>query len=196
MGGNGLAHFVGRPDRHSALVDDDFVGGHDVPQFLGHPEHVTQVCGSVFTRRGGQRQEDDVRAVHRPFQFRGELQASRSDVPVEQRVEVGLVNGDFAALHRGHLGFIDVDANDVVAGFCEARPCDEANVSGSDDCNVHVEDVGLSGRQKSEKFRNHTCLHGFSELRVHGKGQNASRHVVRHRGALSHGSGRFGKGGL
>ena len=142
MSGHGLSNLVCRPYWDGALVHDDFVGRHDLAQFICDAEDVTQVGRTVFARRRGQGQKHNVRVVHGFLQVCRERKASRGDVAVEQRVQVGLVDGHLAGFHGGHLGLVDVDANHVVARLCEARSCDKSNVSSSNYGDIHEISLG------------------------------------------------------
>lgn len=42
-------------------------------------------------------------------------------------------------------GFVDIDADNFIAGFCEAGGCDEADVAGTEDADVHKNFYRLMG---------------------------------------------------
>ena len=64
-------------------------------------------------------------------------QAALLLVALDELVEPGLVDRQDVLLQPVDLALIDVGADDVVAGFGEARADDEADVAGSDDGDVH-----------------------------------------------------------
>ncbi len=57
---------------------------------------------------------------------------------LDQLVESGLVDGNAAGVQRFDLLNVDVGTNDIVSGLRKAGPDDEANVSGSHDCDLHI----------------------------------------------------------
>ena len=55
-----LAHLLGGPDRHRALVDDDLVAVHRAGHVAGDAEHVLEIGRAVLRLRGADGDEDDV----------------------------------------------------------------------------------------------------------------------------------------
>ena len=68
----------------------------------------------------------------------GEPQAFRLGIGLDQRIEPGLVNGDFSPLESFDLLGVDVDAKYVIAGIGKAGARDEANVTGPEYGDSHV----------------------------------------------------------
>ncbi len=66
-----------------------------------------------------------------------ELQATARDVALYHLEQPGLVDRQGTRLEGADLGRIDVQAEHVVAHFCQTRPGDQADVAGSDDCDAH-----------------------------------------------------------
>ncbi len=89
-----------------------------------------------------------------------ELQAFGLDVGLDERIETGLVDGDFAPLEAFDLLGVDVDAKHVIAGIGKAGAGDEADVTGSEygDSHVFPEHArnGRKGRNSNE-FALHEC---------------------------------------
>ena len=101
-------------------------------------EHVAQVGRAVFVRRRADRDELE-QAVRDAFRRVGrELEAPLVDVALDEHVEAGLVDRDLALLQALDLARVDVDADDVVAGFRQAGARDQADVAGAEDCDFHV----------------------------------------------------------
>jgi hypothetical protein len=67
----------------------------------------------------------------------GEGEAPVVQVPLHQRLEARLVDRDLARLEACDLAFVDVAADDLVAGFGQTGSDDEADVSGSNDGDDH-----------------------------------------------------------
>ena len=82
------------------------------------------------------------------------MQALRVEVGLDERIETGLVDGDFAPLETFDLLGVDVDAKHVIAGIGKACTGDEANVAGPEygDSHVFPEDRpdGRKGRNSNE----------------------------------------------
>ena len=119
VGAHRSGHFLGRTDRHRALVHDDLVLGDHLAELVSHAEHIAQVGTAVLSGRRRQREEDDVCGLHRLREVGGEGQPAGLDVAFEQHVEVGLVDGHLPVAHFLDLGGIDVDTHDIVSGFCK-----------------------------------------------------------------------------
>ncbi len=79
----------------------------------------------------------DLRVIDAVLDGIGEAQALGGDVAVDELLEAGLVNRDFAALQHVHLALVVIDADDVVADFREAGARDETDVAGTDDAEIH-----------------------------------------------------------
>ena len=60
------------------------------------------------------------------------------EVALKNDFEAGFINGDRTPFKFFDFGFVNVNADDVVARFSEAGSCHQANVSGSDNCNIHL----------------------------------------------------------
>ena len=65
------------------------------------------------------------------------MEAVGGDGGLHEVGEAGFVDGGFARLHEFDFFFVDVDADDVVAGVGEANAGDEADVAGADDADFH-----------------------------------------------------------
>jgi hypothetical protein len=58
-------------------------------------------------------------------------------VPLQQFGKKIFVDRHFAAIQRSEFILIVIDDNDVVAEVGKAGPCDQSNVSRTDNCNLH-----------------------------------------------------------
>ena len=73
--------------------------------------------------------------VHR---FRREPQATLVEVALHDGVEARLVDRDLSLLQACDLSGVDVHAQDVIAGFGEARAGDQADIARTKNCNFHA----------------------------------------------------------
>ena len=138
---------LGGADGDRALVDDDRVAV-DVPADLrGGRVQEREVGGAVGPERGrADRHEDDV-AVHRGLGVAcSKAQAAGGDVVLDQRLEARLKNGQLSLADRLDLGVVDVRAEHVVAEIREHGRRDEADISSTDDANLHGAARILQGR--------------------------------------------------
>ena len=156
VGCHSCCDLVGSAHRYRAFVHNDFVVRHHVSQLFRNTQDIAEVSGAILVWGCGKGKKDDLGMVHRRLEVRGEGQTSCFDVAMEQNVEVGFVNGDFTALHRGYLLFVDVHANHVVSCLCETRSRDETYISCSDNGNVHDDRIKWFVQSKFLKI--HRCL--------------------------------------
>ena len=124
-----LLDLVGRADRHRRLVDDDAVFGHVAADGLGDGEHVREVGRAVLVGRGADGDELEQAVADALFRVGRELEAPLLEVALHQHVEARLVDGDVARLQARDLAGVDVDADDVVAGFGKAGARHQADVA-------------------------------------------------------------------
>ena len=66
----------------------------------------------------------------------------RGDVAVDHFLETRLVDRDLARLERFHFAWVVIDTDDVVADIGEAGARDEADITGTDDRNIHGKILG------------------------------------------------------
>src|SRR5690606_10837087 len=89
-----------------------------------------------------------------------ELVAAILRVAGDQVVEPGLVDGHLAPVQSLDLGGVDIDADDMVSGIRQTRPCNQANVARTEDRHAHLNSLpmplaaaAMLGDRKGEKKR-------------------------------------------
>jgi hypothetical protein len=139
FGGRGGLHLGRGADRHGGLVHDDLgaVGG--LADLGGHRQHVLQVRAAVLAGGRAHRDEHDLAGLHGLGRVGGEGEALLLHVVLDHLLQARLVDRDLAALEGLDLGFVVVDADDVVAAFGEAGSGDQTDVAGADDSDAHGE---------------------------------------------------------
>ena len=80
--------------------------------------------------------EGDFRVQHSAVEIAGRLQPP-PDIVVQQRLQPLLEDGRRRAVQHGDTCRVDINADDVVALLREAGACNEADVAGSDDRDLH-----------------------------------------------------------
>ena len=90
--------------------------------------------------RGADGDEDDFGVGDPRGQVGGEFEAAVSAIAGDEFGQAGLVDGDFATLE--HVDFFGdlVDADDVIAAFCETGARDQAHVTGTHNGELHTSD--------------------------------------------------------
>ena len=83
------------------------------------------------------RNEHDRCRAHRFWKIDGEREALFRSITADHLLEAGLVDGHDAAAKLPDLGFILIDADDVVPGFRETGSKHQADVACADDRNFH-----------------------------------------------------------
>jgi hypothetical protein len=96
-----------------------------------------EVSGTIFTLGRPDGNEHDVGCLNGSRQIGREAEALFRVVAPDHFLEAGLVDGHLAALQRGDLRLILVDANHVVPVLGEAGPHDETDISSSDYGDFH-----------------------------------------------------------
>ena len=131
------AHLVGGAHRHGRFGDDDAVAVQVRADGARHRQHVAQVGRTVLP--GGRADGDQLEkpVLHALRRIGREFDAAGLRVALDERVEPGLVDRDFAALQALDLARIDVHAHDVVAGVGQAGPRHQAHVAGAENRHSH-----------------------------------------------------------
>src|SRR5207237_10929643 len=114
--------------RHGALGDDQLGAIHVLADGARHVQHVLQIRRAVLRRWRAHGDEDDIRALNRAAEVGRELQAAVALVPHDERLEPGLVDRQPVLAQAVDLGLVDVDAQDIIAPFREARPRPETDL--------------------------------------------------------------------
>ena len=94
-----VGDFFARFDRNGALINDHaiFIGLEDSGDFPGHALDEAQVHASIWLRRRGNGNEDDLRVVHTVFDAVGEAETLGGDVSVDKFFQAGFVDRDFSS---------------------------------------------------------------------------------------------------
>ena len=108
-----------RADGNRALDYDDFRPVHSPADPISDGEHVRRIRGAVLVGRGSDGDEQDLRAVYRLVEIRGEAQALLGNVSGNELTEPGLVDGDLTPFETLDLVSVDIDGGD---GGCRFRP--------------------------------------------------------------------------
>ena len=128
---------VGGADRHRRLGHHDLRPFHVLGDGGGDPEHVGEIRRAVLV--GGRADGDELhRGVRDPLGgVGGEVQPAFGVVLPDELLEPGLVDRDLSRLQPLDLGGVDVDAEHVVAHLGEHRALHEADVTGSENGDLH-----------------------------------------------------------
>src|SRR5205085_61548 len=110
----------------------------------------------VVALRRADGDEDHFRSVHRAGEIGGEEEALGLDVPVEQLLQAGLVDGGLAIAQRLDLGLVHVDAGDEVAGLGETGAGHQSDVTGPHHRDAHLFSLKKSARRYSTPLRGAT----------------------------------------
>ena len=103
----------------------------------GHAVDVLQVGGAIRQRRSADRDEDHIAGIDRRGAIGRELKTTGATIAEHHLLEARLEDRHDAVVEaRDPLG-VDVDAEDVVSDLREAGARNEADVSGSEDRDVH-----------------------------------------------------------
>jgi hypothetical protein len=65
------------------------------------------------------------------------MQAAFFGIAFEKQVEAGFKNGDFAVFKAFYFFFVDVNTDDIVAGFGETGSGNQTDITGSNNSNIH-----------------------------------------------------------
>ena len=121
-------------DRHRALFDDHLVAGDGARNLRDHRFNVRQVSRAGVSLRCADRDEDGFATLNGCAQIGCEVD-SAAQVFGEQIGQMVFVDRNSAVSQRSHLGFIVVDAGDLMADLGKAYGGDEPNVTRSDNAN-------------------------------------------------------------
>ena len=90
---DGLGHFLPGPDRHGALVHDDFVTGHDGGDVARDSFHKTQIHRSVRLRRGRNGDKNEIGTLDALLRAAGEAKPAGSHILLHQFGQARFING-------------------------------------------------------------------------------------------------------
>ena len=105
-------------------------------------------------RRRADRDEYRIGVFDGLREVRGEGEAAGEAVAVDQYVEAGLVDRDFAALQRLDLALVLVDADHLMSKVGEAGAGDKPDITRTNHCHTHV-------TTSAEKLMLGMCLSGL-----------------------------------
>jgi hypothetical protein len=124
-------------DGNGALVHDDALTVHVLRDIARGGQHVLQVGRAVLVGRCANGDHLDFAVQRRFARVGGEGQPACLHVAPHDIRQAGLMDGNAAASQQRDLGFVQVQAQDVVAHVRQAGPADQADVAGSDDGDLH-----------------------------------------------------------
>ena len=101
--GNGGVDLVGGADRYRALVDDDFVVGHQAADAARSGKDVLEVGGAVFVGRRADGDELDGAVVDGLVDVGREAQATGGDIAPDHVLQARFVDGNAAGFEDGDL---------------------------------------------------------------------------------------------
>ena len=100
-------------------------------------EHPGRLPAAAAPRRRSDRDELE-KSVCNAFLYVGrKLEAPGFHIALNVVVETGFVNRYFAVIETSNLVRVDINADDVIAGFGHAGAGDQANVARAEDGNTH-----------------------------------------------------------
>src|SRR5690606_15592635 len=133
-----LAHPVRGAHRHCGFVHDDSILVHVLADGFGDSKHMPEIRRAILVRRRTDGNELEQAVIDALLDVGGEHQSTGLAITLYVRVKAGLVNRYVSGVQPRDLGFVDVDANDVVAHLRHAGTGNEAHVAGAKDCQSHV----------------------------------------------------------
>ena len=111
---NAFNHVTGT-DWNSRFGNDNFLPVHAISDRLGNSRHVLHISGTVFVRRCTDRDKLDFAVRHRAIHIGGEIQTFGFNIALDDVIKTGFENRHNAFFQIGHLGFINIDAQDIIA---------------------------------------------------------------------------------
>ena len=135
---DGVLYLVGGAYGHGRLGDHDLVALHIAADVVRRGDDVLQVRRAILAGRRADRDQLDLAVRDARHDVGREAQAPRLLVALHDRLEPRLEDRDLAAVQARDLVLVHVEAEDVVAGVCEAGAADEADVACTYDCYVHT----------------------------------------------------------
>src|SRR5207248_4648845 len=123
---------------HGALVDDDQIasGGSEFAETMRGRFDLRHVGFAFGAARGTNADERELGVLQAFVVIERKAQATGLEVLDDNLFEAGLVNRQLAAAESLYFGGVDVDTYDLVAELRETRGGNQANVIGSDDCDI------------------------------------------------------------
>lgn len=139
-----VANLVAGADGHRALDHDGFGArsGAERVDRVGDVarnfEHILQVGAAIFVARSSDADEHDF-GVAIGLEFVGaEGESPRARVANDHLAQAWLVDRALAAAEHFDLALIDIEADDMVAGFGEACTRHKSHISGTDHGQFHA----------------------------------------------------------
>src|SRR5437868_11638091 len=123
--------------RNRAFIDNYPVVGQDPGNFARHFLNKTEIDAAVVLGRGRNGDEDNLRILHSFLNATGEVQSLRRNITMDEFFQSRLVNWNFARAQSFDFSDVIIDASDVVAHLGKTGAGDEADVSRTDDRNIH-----------------------------------------------------------
>ena len=126
-------------DRDGGFVDDDLVALDARSDFAGDFFDELQIHRAIGIGRCWHRDKDHIAVIDSLLRVGGEGKAPGRDILGDEVGEAGLVDGDFAPQQRLDFLRVVVDAHHFVPHFREAGTRRQADISGTDNRQFHLE---------------------------------------------------------
>ena len=134
-----LGDLAAGADDHGGLDHDHRARPHRLGDLARGGIDIGEIRFAVTAARGrADRDEDHVGPGDSRIEIGGEGQAPGGQVPLDQPVETGLVDGHLAGIEPLDLAGVDVDAGDVEAELGKADTRNQADIAGANHCDAHA----------------------------------------------------------
>ena len=132
-----LSYLLGCSYRNRRLCHYDLVAVHGVADRFRHRKYRRDVRSAGVCRWRAHCDEDYRRIRDGVFQIRRESQALVAYIAFDQFGEPGFVDRDHSILEPGDLITVVIDANHFVSAFCEAASNHEADITRTNNREIH-----------------------------------------------------------
>ena len=140
--GDHRPHAVGGTHRHGGFIDHQAVAVDMLADGGGHRQHMLEVGGAVFTRRGAHGYEQQGAEAHGLVGVGGERQAALFAVARQHGFQSGLVDGHFAAVQGAHPLDVHIGAQHLMPHIRQAGGGDQADIAGAEHGDTHRQPPG------------------------------------------------------
>ena len=136
-GGHGVAHAVGGAHRHGGFVHHHGGALDMAGNAARGGQHILQISRAVFVGRGAHGDKLNLAKAGGGGHVSGEAQPAGGGVAADHVFQAGLVNRHAAALQQGDFGWIDIQAQHLIADFGQTRAGDQAHIAAANHRDFH-----------------------------------------------------------
>ena len=135
---DGGFYFLCRADGYGAFGYQQGVAVDFLSERSRYVQHVMQVGAAVLVRRSSHGAENDFNFIENQGKVGREMETSLTDVFFDKFLESRLINRHDAVVELIDLFRVDIHTGHIRAHFGETGSCNQADISGPNDCNVHI----------------------------------------------------------